>query len=631
LQQLAGESHSDKAKGKVMGSRAEIIEALTFIDILLPPTEYIREVLRIVCQKLNFYFGSVIQVDETGNGIMVSSYNLPDDYPQQVAQVGTPILASPSGEAIRTGKILVLHDPQSDPRLAPWCETIRPYGIKTMVWVPIMNKGKAFGTYVLYDTKTRKLEESILNTFEQVATLLSVAIVSNQYLDKLHQKSRELHEEIAEHMRTEESLRKLRDELEKRVTQRTAELAKANESLLSEMEERKKAEDERQKVQEQLQHAQKLESLGVLAGGIAHDFNNLLMGVLGNAELALQEVTTGSEMWEYLKMIENSAIRAADLSSQMLAYSGKGAFVIEPVDLSAVVDEMANLLAVSTTKKAKLQYNLAANLPAVEADATQIRQLVMNLITNGAEAIGEDSGSVSISTYMKECDRDFLRATYVDDSLPEGSYVCFEVADTGSGMDEETRARIFDPFFTTKFSGRGLGMAATLGIVRGHKGAIDVKSVEGRGTTVKVVFPTSRRLLEQESAASPAAGWVEKGTVLLVDDEEDVLTVAERMLQVLGHDVITATDGQEAVDVYRNNAGDISLVILDMKMPRMGGEEAFQRIREINNEAKVILVSGYDESTATDGLSELGLAGFLHKPFRMAGLREMLHLVLGEV
>ena len=253
----------------------------------------------------------------------------------------------------------------------------------------------------------------------------------------------------------------------------------------------KRAVKERERLHAQLQHAQKLESLGVLAGGIAHDFNNLLMSVLGNAEMALWDLAPESPARADLQAISAAAKRAADLAKQMLAYSGKGKFVIEPLNLSKLVADMAHLLEVSISKKVTLKYNFPESLPLVDGDATQIRQIVMNLIINASEAVGEKSGVINVTTGVMEADHAYLSETYLDEGLEEGYYIYLEVADTGHGMDRETVEKIFDPFFTTKFTGRGLGLAAVLGIVRGHRGALKVYSQPKHGTTFKVLFPCS--------------------------------------------------------------------------------------------------------------------------------------------
>ena len=395
--------------------------------------------------------------------------------------------------------------------------------------------------------------------------------------------------------------------------------------------ERKKAEEERMELEGKVQQAQKLESLGVLAGGIAHDFNNLLVGVLGNADLALAKLAPAAPAREYVRDIETSARRAADLANQLLAYSGKGKFVVEPIDLSDLVDEISHLVEVSVSKKVAINYDLARNLPSIEADATQVRQVVLNLITNASEAIGESSGVVSVTTGQVECDTDTSAGPLTAEELPEGTCVFVEVADTGSGMDEETRKRIFDPFFTTKLTGRGLGLAAVLGIVRGHKGAIEVHSEPERGATIKVLFPASERsALRRRGREAGEATWKGEGTVLLVDDEEMVRQVASSLLTLMGFAVLTAADGVEALQIYRERTDDIALVLLDLAMPRMGGEETFTEIRRVKEDVKVILSSGYNEQDTTRNFAGKGLAGFIQKPYRLDALRDMIRAVLDK-
>ncbi len=247
--------------------------------------------------------------------------------------------------------------------------------------------------------------------------------------------------------------------------------------------------DENRKIETQMLHVQKLESLGVMAGGIAHDFNNILTAILGNAELALRQIFPDSGAHAHLRNIEISARRAADLARQMLAYSGKGFFVIEQLDVNAIITEMSRMLDVSISKKATMHLNLAPDLPSVRVDTTQIRQVIMNLVINASEAIGDQSGDITITTGMQKCDEAFLSELWLNDKLEGGPYVYCEVADTGCGMDRDTIDKIFDPFFTTKFTGRGLGMAAVLGIVRGHKGTIKVCSEQGKGSNFKVFLP----------------------------------------------------------------------------------------------------------------------------------------------
>lgn len=381
--------------------------------------------------------------------------------------------------------------------------------------------------------------------------------------------------------------------------------------------ERKKAEQERLKMEAQMQHTQKLESLGVLAGGIAHDFNNLLTSILGNADLALFDLPATSGARSYIEDLVKASQRAADLCKQMLAYSGKGKFVIQTIDLSDVVEEMSHILEVSISKGAVLKYNFGDNLPFISVDVTQVRQIILNLITNASEAIGSKSGVISITTGAMDCDSEYLKSTFLDEELPEGTYVFIEVADTGCGMDDETATKIFDPFFTTKFTGRGLGLAATLGIVRGHKGAIKVYSELGKGTSIKVIFPASEKEIENGKQIMPKEkAWSGEGTILLVDDEETVRAVGKKMLINFGFEVLTATDGRNGVEIFSQHKDKIICVILDLTMPHMNGEEAFREIRRLKKDVKVIISSGYNEQEVSQRFVGKGIAGFIQKPYR---------------
>ncbi|MHC1743633.1 MAG: response regulator [Syntrophobacteraceae bacterium] len=395
---------------------------------------------------------------------------------------------------------------------------------------------------------------------------------------------------------------------------------------LTDITQRKEIESDRLEMERRLLHAQKLESLGVLAGGIAHDFNNLLMAILGYADLALLEVSPVSPARPRIQEIINASHRAADLCRQMLAYSGKGKFVIEHLRLDEVIHEMIHMLKTCISKKALLNLNLAKDLPCIEGDPAQIRQVLMNLVINASEAIGERSGVVTISTGARHCDAEYLRETFLDDSLPEGLYVSLEVSDTGCGMDKETQARIFEPFFTTKFTGRGLGMSAVLGIVRGHRGALKVYSEPGKGTTFRLLFPASFQEGEALAVDAVESGeeWCGSGTVLLVDDEETILGIGRLMLERLGFSVITAVDGKEAVEIYRFRSKEIAMVLLDLTMPRMNGEDAFRELRRIDPGVRVILSSGYSEQEIAARFAGKGLAGFIQKPYQLERLRDAL-------
>lgn len=400
---------------------------------------------------------------------------------------------------------------------------------------------------------------------------------------------------------------------------------------IKDVSEQKRIEAERRQLERQVREAQKLESLGLLAGGIAHDFNNLLMGVLGNADLALRALPKASPVRVPLESIEATARRAADLANQMLAYSGKGRFVVETVDLTRLVEEMSRLAHVSVTKKTSLQFDLDRKLPGIEADVTQVRQVVLNLVTNAAEALGDASGAISISTGVMECSADYLLRTVFAEGIEPGRFVYVEVADSGVGMSAEVQERIFDPFFTTKFTGRGLGMAAVLGIVRGHGGAVHIESEPDRGTTIRILFPVSSEgEVEEQADVTPDAEWRGHGQVLLIEDEPVVRSVAGRMLEHLGFEVAIAEDGVDGTEAFRQRPGDFRLVILDMAMPRMSGEEAFRLIRGIRHDVPVLLSSGYHEDEVAALLEGGSISGFIQKPYRLAALRDGIRRVLGE-
>ncbi|MFQ5738194.1 MAG: PAS domain S-box protein [Acidobacteriota bacterium] len=382
--------------------------------------------------------------------------------------------------------------------------------------------------------------------------------------------------------------------------------------------ERKRTEERRARMETQIQQAQKLESLGVLAGGIAHDFNNLLMGILGNADLCLREPSLTSPVRERVEQIERASIRAAELTRQMLAYSGRGSLEVRPVDLSDVVKEMTDLLATVISKKAAIRYK-QGQTPVIHGDVTQIRQIIMNLITNASEALGDKCGVVTIATGVME--RVDQSENYLDGGLLGGPYAFLEVSDTGKGMDKATRSRMFDPFFTTKFAGRGLGLAAVLGIVRGHKGAIRVTSEPGLGTNIKVIFPIhGSGAGEAAQKPDPMEAWKGTGTILIVDDDEASLAVCESLLQALGFQTLTAGNGHDGLRIYERKHRDIELVLLDSTMPVLDGEETSREMFLINSRARILLMSGYSEEQVTSRLSGQDVAGFIQKPFRLADL-----------
>jgi two-component system CheB/CheR fusion protein len=390
--------------------------------------------------------------------------------------------------------------------------------------------------------------------------------------------------------------------------------------LFTDVTELKQAEAERRRLEKQLLEAQKMESLGVMAGGIGHDFNNLLMGVLGNVALGAGELAADSPALPYMQAIRETAVRLSDLTRQMLAYAGKGSFMLAPVSLTRVVESIASLLHVSLPKTARVNYALAEDLPCVEGDEAQFGQVVMNLITNAAEALGGQDGDIVVRTSAVSRTSEELAGFLLGENLPPGEYVYLEVADTGAGMDSATRARIFEPFYSTKFTGRGLGLAAVIGIVRGHRGAIELESEVGRGTRFRVYFPKSDAMLTAPKVQAASAAWRSTGLALVVDDEPVVRRTTGAMLRRIGFEVLTAPDGQEAVTLVRERGRELRLVVLDLTMPRMDGLRAAEELETACPSAKILVSSGYDEAECLKRFAGRKIAGFLHKPYDLDSL-----------
>ncbi|MFH1998981.1 MAG: PocR ligand-binding domain-containing protein [Planctomycetota bacterium] len=399
--------------------------------------------------------------------------------------------------------------------------------------------------------------------------------------------------------------------------------------------ERRRAEKENHLLEAQIQHAQKLESLGVLAGGMAHDFNNLLTAILGNAELTMMELPKGSALWRNINEIKKATLRAAELCEQMLIYSGRGRLLLHRVNLSDVVREMACRLDSMVTHDLTIRYCLDDDLPWSEADTVEIQKAIMGMITNAAEAIGDRQGVITITTFVKEFLRHDLKECYLDNDLREGRYACIEIADTGCGMDQATQSRIFDPFFTTKFTGRGLGMAAILGTVRSHKGAIKVRSEIDRGTVFTLYFPALTSCQKQPDSLpgtgeSPEAEFMGEETLLLVDDEVPIVDCGKIMLERMGFKVLTACNGVEALEMVRARGEEIACIILDLTMPCMDGQDAFDEIHKIRPELPVLVSSGYSVKEIESRFEGKNVAGIIQKPFLTATLRNKLQPIISR-
>jgi PAS domain S-box-containing protein len=385
-------------------------------------------------------------------------------------------------------------------------------------------------------------------------------------------------------------------------------------------------------LEQKVQEAQRLESLGVLAGGIAHDFNNLLSGILGNASLALMRLPKDDEEARPLvKRIERTAQRAAELTHQMLAYSGKGQFVVEPLSIPRITHEMVDFLSATISKRAKLELEIDNDVGPIEGDGSQIRQLVMNLITNASDALEDENGTIWVRCREITVASSYLARGVQGPTLPPGPYVSFTVRDDGIGMSPETISKMFDPFFTTKVAGRGLGLAATLGIVRGHAGTLRVDSVEGVGTSIEVLLPRSTHPVvaaDQEPSLSQFPKG-RGGCVLVADDEPDLREFARAVLEHAGYDVLEAEDGEACVRVFTANVDRIGMILLDMTMPRMSGEEALEEIHTIRD-VPVILSSGYSSQEARTHLGSRPIAAFLGKPYKAGALLDLVAQVIGE-
>ena len=386
---------------------------------------------------------------------------------------------------------------------------------------------------------------------------------------------------------------------------------------------RRRAENERRAVELKLQETQKLESLGVLAGGIAHDFNNLLQAIYGNASLALLELTPRDALYEPLIQIEQSSQRAAELVQQLLAYAGKGNVILQAVDLNQIVREMAELLRSSIPPTITLAYELSPGLPLVMADVTQMRQIALNLITNAAEAIGDTHGSIRLTSELRQLSQRDLASAVVGADLVPGAYIVVQITDTGSGMDAATRTRIFDPFFTTRFTGRGLGLAAVLGIVRATAGGLIVESQVNVGTQFTLLFPPTA--VPTPMRKVPAHLWHDVGRVLVIDDEESVRNVTQRGLERLGFQAISAADGVTGIALFQQYKQEIVCVLLDLVLPGVGGEQIARQLIALDPSVRIVVMSGYTHSQIRERLGDIGLSGTLEKPFTADNLSDALH------
>ncbi len=410
-----------------------------------------------------------------------------------------------------------------------------------------------------------------------------------------------------------------------RETNEFGELVRIN-GTLQDITDRKVSEDVRRMMSKKMQEGQKYESLGMLAGGIAHEFNNILTGILGNANLARMQLEPESRLESHLEQIETSAIRAAELCKQMLAYAGKGKYFVQPQNINNLLRDCKQLLKLSVNKGIIVDFCLKEGLPNISADATQIRQIFLNLVTNASDAIGHRSGVIRLSTGMQRVtSHDASTMIYSPESF-SGDFVFLEVEDNGVGLTEPAQEKLFDPFFSTKPGGRGLGLAAVLGIVRAHQGAIQVSSELGAGTKIKILLPAVAQIAETSRVIASDLD-AQGDAILVVDDEETVAIVTVRMLESFGLRTQMVNSGEQAVELYRSNP-EFSAVILDLTMPRMNGVETYHALKEIDPAIQVLLMSGFTEQESMQQFRNEGISGFLQKPFTTQQLKQLLNEVL---
>jgi signal transduction histidine kinase len=427
--------------------------------------------------------------------------------------------------------------------------------------------------------------------------------------------------DITDDLGAQDLTRRYQEHLEMVIEERTTDLVEVHERLQTEVTERARVEEERQELEGRAREAEKSESLAILAGGVAHDFNNIMMAIVGSAQLGLIHGGPDSDMAKLLGRIESAAWRAAKLSRQMLAYSGRGRMVVQNISLAQLMRDMLPLIESSAPPGITVTTEIDLEAPDVAVDPDQIEQVAMSLTANSFEAFAGGVGTVTLR--VGTVDRDLSDFDFPGgDGDPSTRYVALEVQDTGCGMDSETLARVFDPYFSTKFQGRGLGLAAVHGIVRGHAGAIAIDSAPSVGTTATVLFPEAAESPPREAGGTQATGPAKKvaGTILVADDDEHVRLVTTEALELAGFDVLTANDGAEAIELFSQRPDDIDALVLDMVMPRTDGIQALRAIQEIRPDVPAILSSGYSEDEFLPKLNDVAWAGFVKKPFDIADL-----------
>ena len=468
----------------------------------------------------------------------------------------------------------------------------------------------------------RKAELKIVSQLPDDKTSVAEPDV-RKLLHELQVYQAELQMQNEELQQTGNELQIVNSTLEEQVADRTRELSETVVRLQEEICNRKKVEQNNLVLQQQFQQAQRVDSLGVLAGGIAHDFNNILAIIMGYCGLTRLDYDTAEK---HIPQIEIAVERAAGLCRLMLAYAGKATLSVTQIVMWSLVEEVVYMLKTIISQNVEIKTFFPAHVPTIRGDASQLKQVVMNLLLNASEAIGEAQGVVLISLSKAVIEPGQSGIDYFGNSIAPGGYLVIEVNDNGCGMNEETRRRIFEPFYTTKFTGRGLGLSAVLGIIAAHKGALQLASLPDHGTTFKVYLPAQVITSAEEDRAPQTAEeqWKGNGTILLAEDEVQVALTLKAMLEELGFNVITAPDGKKAVELYQKNAAEVTLVVTDIGMPIMNGYELFQELKKINPKLPIIISSGFGDKEVAATIPRDAIAGLVSKPYRLDALKNVL-------
>ena len=571
---------SDEGKGVVVLGRHVVVPEVAGHDDDDDECEAsvrgtLATIARIVEEQNPGYKCSILLVAD-GRFVRGAGPSLPEEYNAAIDGYAIGPTVGSCGTAIYWNVPIIVEDIQADPLWAPFAELAERAGVAACWSHPFTSgSGRVLGALALYSPTPRAPSSEQLSRLKAAAAMTGLAV---------------------ERGRAEEALRKQRErELE---------------------------------LEEQLRQAAKMEALGVLAGGVAHDFNNVLGTILGNAELALRMLAPETEVREMLEDIVTASRRAGSFCKQLLAYAGKGRRGSSRFDLRELVPQLSSLVQAALSKRTTLEYALHQGPTFVQGDENQLLQVIMNLVTNAADAVGDKDGRIVVASELVQCDAEMLERLAPDAELPPGQYVRLSVQDNGCGMDADVVARMFDPFFTTKFTGHGLGLAAVRGIVQRHGGAIRIESAKGEGTTVSVLLPTTAAPEETETAPQTAPPRGRK-RILVADDESGLRTILRRQLEHSGYDVVDAADGQLAIDAFSEDPAAIDCVLLDLSMPKRSGAEVVRSLRAIRADVPVVLMSGYAEDSALSRFEGAPVNGFLQKPVLVDDLLETIRSATG--